>query len=290
MKVTRYSSITAFYEDAETFLLSQEDRAAIMLGNTIRFKDKEWKEEEPFLATVKENGKIMLAAMLVPPYAMLLLEKEEAEGIAAVPYLIDYLIKEDYAIHKIVSPKMVGKAFSEQWTKKNSLEEKVLMDLRLYTLKSVIQPAASNGKLRQATADDLVFLTDWVKDMTAVTSQILTRTEAEELAKARIENGSLFIWEEGGRAVSMAAKARPNIRGVSVNLVYTPKEWRGKGYASALVAALSDRLLKEGYEFCTLYTDLANPTSNKIYQNIGYVPVCDYIELKFNQNGTEKPA
>ena len=290
MEVTRYSTIPAFYEEVESFLLSQEDRAGIMLGNCIRFRDKEWKEEKPLLATVKENGKIMLAAMLVPPYAMLLLEKEEADGIAAVPHLVEYLIKEDYAVHKIMSPKAVGKVFSEQWTKRNRLEEKVLMDLRLYTLKSVIQPAARPGKLRQASAEDMSFLPNWIRGMTEETNQLLTKSEAEEVAKTKLESGSLFIWEEDGRAISMASKTRPNVKGVSVNLVYTPKEWRGKGYASSLVAALSEHLLNEGYEFCTLYTDLANPTSNKIYQNIGYVPVCDYIELKFNQKRTETPA
>ncbi len=290
MEVTRYSSIPAFYDEVESFLLNQEDRAGIMLGNSLRFKDKVWEDEQPFLATVKKDGEIMLAAMLIPPYALLLLEKEEEEGVAAVPHLVQYLIKEDFAIHKIMSPKAVGKTFSEQWTKAHSLEEKVLMNLRLYTLQSVIQPAARPGKLRKATQADLTFLPQWILEMTEETNQLMTFAEAEEYAKARLENEFLFIWEEDGRPVSMAAKTRPNIKGVSVNLVYTPRDLRGRGYASALVASLSDYLLREGFEFCTLYTDLANPTSNKIYQNIGYQPVCDYIELKFNQKRTESPA
>ncbi|MFG6497114.1 GNAT family N-acetyltransferase [Fictibacillus sp. UD] len=290
MEVTRYSSIPAFYADVESFLLNQEDRAGIMLGNSLRFKDKVWEEEKPFLATVKKGGEIMLAAMLIPPYALLLLEKEEAEGVAAVPYLVQYLIREDFAIHKIMSPKAVGKAFSEEWTKAHSLEEKVLMDLRLYTLQSVIQQAARPGKLRKATQADLTFLPQWILEMTEETNQLMTFAEAEEYARARLENEFLFIWEEDGRPVSMAAKTRPIIKGVSVNLVYTPRDLRGRGYASALVASLSDFLLQEGFEFCTLYTDLANPTSNKIYQNIGYQPVCDYIELKFDQKRTESPA
>ncbi|KZE63792.1 hypothetical protein AWM68_11800 [Fictibacillus phosphorivorans] len=290
MEVTRYSSIPAFYADVESFLLSQEDRAGIMLGNSLRFKDKVWEEEQPFLATVKKDGEIVLAAMLIPPYALLLLEKDEAEGLAAVPHLIQYLIKEDYAIHKIMSPKAVGKAFSKEWTTAHQLEEKVLMDLRLYTLQSVIQPAARPGKLRKATQTDLTFLPQWILEMTEETNQLMTFAEAEEYAKDRVESEFLFIWEEDGRPVSMAAKTRPNIKGVSVNLVYTPRDLRGRGYASACVAMLSKYLLNEGFEFCTLYTDLANPTSNKIYQNIGYQPVSDFIELKFNQKSTESPV
>lgn len=63
--------------------------------------------------------------------------------------------------------------------------------------------------------------------------------------------------------------------------VYTPREFRGQGYASACVAAVSQYLLESGRQFCTLFTDLGNPTSNKIYMNIGYAPVCDADEYKF---------
>ena len=63
--------------------------------------------------------------------------------------------------------------------------------------------------------------------------------------------------------------------------VYTPPELRGHGYASAVVAALSQRLLDAGHQYCALYTDLANPTSNSIYQKIGYTPVSDAVEYAF---------
>jgi uncharacterized protein len=290
MEITRYESISAFYDEVETFLLDQEDRAQIMLGNCLRNKDRVWEKEKPFLATVKKDGKIMLAAMLIPPHAILLLEKEEADGIAAAPHLADYLIKENYAIQKVHAPKTVGKAFSVHWTAAHQLEEKVLMDVRLYTLQSVIQPAVRPGKLRLATESDLTFLPQWIVEMTGEINQLMTREEAEEYANTRVRDGFLFIWEDGGKAVCMASKTRPNVKGVAVNLVYTPKELRGKGYASACVAALSEHLLQEGYEFCSLFTDLANPTSNKIYQNIGYQPVCDFVEFKFNEKRAETPA
>ena len=66
-------------------------------------------------------------------------------------------------------------------------------------------------------------------------------------------------------------------RAVAVNGVYTPPEWRRRGYATACVAELSERLLEQGFEFCVLYTDLENPTSNGIYTRIGYRPVRDFL-------------
>ena len=64
--------------------------------------------------------------------------------------------------------------------------------------------------------------------------------------------------------------------------MYTPPEYRRKGYASSCVAALSKTLLDKGYQYCFLFTDLANPTSNSIYQKIGYKPVCNVSNLKFD--------
>jgi predicted GNAT family acetyltransferase len=81
--------------------------------------------------------------------------------------------------------------------------------------------------------------------------------------------------------VSMAGSARPVGKGITIGLVYTPPEKRRKGYAAALVAALSQHMLDSGYEYCTLFTDLANPTSNEIYQRIGYRPIADYDTYLF---------
>ena len=79
----------------------------------------------------------------------------------------------------------------------------------------------------------------------------------------------------------MALKIRPTPHGISVGGVYTPPEQRRHGYASSCVAALSQQLLDAGCEFCSLFTDLGNPTSNDIYQQIGYRPVCDTQEILF---------
>ena len=89
------------------------------------------------------------------------------------------------------------------------------------------------------------------------------------------------VWDNG-QPVAMAAKVRPTRNGMTISLVYTPPEQRRHGYATACVAALSQQLLDEGWQFCTLFTDLANPTSNSIYQKIGYQPVADFNDYLFD--------
>ena len=107
-----------------------------------------------------------------------------------------------------------------------------------------------------------------------------TAEGAREIAELRIADRDLFIWEDGG-PVSTVTKTRHSTHGIVVSLVYTPPAHRNRGYASAAVAALSQQLLDAGWEFCSLFTDLANPTSNSIYQRIGYRPVADFDEYIF---------
>ena len=97
--------------------------------------------------------------------------------------------------------------------------------------------------------------------------------------------GEMFLWEDA-EPRAMAASARPTRRGIAVNSVYTPVEWRGRGYATSCVARLSELLLSEGREFCVLYTDLANATSNAIYARIGYRPVVDSVVMAFKAGGS----
>ena len=91
----------------------------------------------------------------------------------------------------------------------------------------------------------------------------------------------MFIWEDGGQPVCIAGFSGPTPHGIRIVSVYTPPELRGRGYASACTAALSQHLLDQGREFCFLFTDLSNPTSNHIYQEIGYRPVGDVDEYAF---------
>ena len=99
-----------------------------------------------------------------------------------------------------------------------------------------------------------------------------------------ITGGQVFVWEHHGEPVSMAIKTRPIAHSITVSGVYTPPEYRRQGYATALVARLSQHLLDSGYKFINLFTDLGNPTSNSIYRKIGYHPVCDFRMVSFSQD------
>ncbi|MCZ8541268.1 GNAT family N-acetyltransferase [Psychrobacillus psychrodurans] len=103
--------------------------------------------------------------------------------------------------------------------------------------------------------------------------------EIKKRVKNMLDGKEVFFWEDQGEVVSMMKKSRPTTNGITVSLVFTPAEKRKKGYGRTLVATVSKELLKE-FEFCVLYTDMLNPTSNKIYQEIGYQKLVDSVHLK----------
>ncbi|MDQ3898266.1 MAG: GNAT family N-acetyltransferase, partial [Actinomycetota bacterium] len=100
-----------------------------------------------------------------------------------------------------------------------------------------------------------------------------------DIVDQHLDGGRLWLWDDGG-PVSMAARSDEVAGVVRVAFVYTPPEHRGRGYAAASVAALSQRSVAEGLE-CVLYAQLENPTSNAIYRRIGYEPVVEVLIYRF---------
>ncbi len=155
-----------------------------------------------------------------------------------------------------------------------------------YELTRVKMPATSPaGAMRFAESDDLDLLEEWGVQFTLDCnlpegSSPDLRAVVRKKAHQSIVNKARTIWEIGGTPVSMAGAVRTAKFGTSVAWVYTPPVHRGKGYASQLVAELSQHLLDHGAPRCLLFTDARNPVSNAIYQRIGYGHACDYLLLK----------
>jgi predicted GNAT family acetyltransferase len=99
----------------------------------------------------------------------------------------------------------------------------------------------------------------------------------------RLGYGGITVWEAGGVPVSLAGRTRVVAGMVRVAPVYTPPEMRGRGYVGAATAAVSQAALDAGVREVVLYTDLANPTSNALYQRLGYRPVEDRVVLSFQR-------
>lgn len=161
-----------------------------------------------------------------------------------------------------------------------------ILRLRLYLLGELAtQQPQPSGKARPATVADLDLLRRWTGEFLVETDMPPDGAEASILAQLR--DGVIMLWEDVDPetaeqvAVSMAA-CRAAVAGVSrVGPVYTPPRYRKRGYGAAVTAAVSAEAIRRGADQVALFTDLANPVSNSIYQQIGYRPVSDRLLVKF---------
>jgi ribosomal protein S18 acetylase RimI-like enzyme len=172
-----------------------------------------------------------------------------------------------------------AEAFAAEWVSRTGATAHVAMEMGRFELSARPRLAfAVEGRCRTASVDDLGLVDAWHRDFV---DAIEGGGRATPSLEHRVASGLVTLWEADSTPVSMAY-ASPASGGVTrISGVWTPPAERGKGYASAVVAALSAARQDAG-ERCTLYTDLANPTSNGIYEAIGYRRVADSIRIAFN--------
>jgi predicted GNAT family acetyltransferase len=158
-----------------------------------------------------------------------------------------------------------------------------LLSLRIFEARRVTPPSNVNGGLRRATVADRDRLVKWYTAFAADTGLAEERNQLVQSIELRLESehGGIWFWNVAGTPVSLVAAGGPTPRGIRIGPVYTPPEHRRSGYASAATAAVSQLYFDAGREFVFLFTDLANPTANHIYQAIGYRPVCETTAIVF---------
>jgi predicted GNAT family acetyltransferase len=268
--VQRFTEPAAFLARAESFLRAAEVENALILGicGSAQFDDS------CYLATVVEDGAVVACALRTPPHSALLTRADRP----ALELLATDLADKYADLPAVAGPEPAAGVFAGLWAARTGVAAAPAVRMRVFEARRVVQPPTAAGTFRAATEADLPIAAQWTAAFIDEVG-LDDPSDPDDVARERIREGSLFVWEDG-RPVSMAAWAGRTGRTVRINYVYTPPEHRERGYASAGVASLTQQLLDEGFARCCLYTDLANPTSNKIYQAIGYRPVCDAAEYR----------
>ena len=144
-------------------------------------------------------------------------------------------------------------------------------------------PAGVSGLQRDAIHNDKPVLVDWVEHFFVETfSHQRDDAEGERFVDNADAVGDRFVlWDDGGTPVSMAMLRAPSAGVSRIGPVFTPRDARGHGYGSAVTASASDLARRGGVDDVVLFADLANPTSNAIYQRIGFEPVSDSVRIDF---------
>ena len=287
MKFKLYTDVHEFYNDTYDVLMCHETQNMIPLGNIIighEGKDKtDWRDPINWLmATVYDGGSIQLIAIMTPPHNITLYARDNLINPKAINCLLDGLT--DYEIPGVTTEKTLAEYFANEYIARKDLTFEISMNQRIYELTSVNPNIKKFGNVRLLDEKDMPYFPYWAEAFNS--ANIYGKTEMQIPQSAdpysyRLSTKKLYVLEDNGIPVSMAGFTREMQTAIGVAFVYTPPYWRGKGYATSCVAQISQIALDNGFSRCVLYTDLSNPTSNSIYQKIGYVPICDSLMLKF---------
>lgn len=235
-------------------------------------------------ALVRVGGHVAGIALCNPPWPVVV----AAGGAGVAATLADRLAADGCAAPGVTGPVAVAEGFASRWCSATGALIGDRVGLLVYRLDEVVPPVGVPGAARVAGAADRELLLGWAR---AFDREIHLGGggDAATMVDVRLGPGRLRVWEADGRPVAMGATSA-RVAGVPrINLVYTPPELRGRGYASALVAEISSRELASGAVACTLNAEVANPTSNRIYRRIGYRPVGEVAAIRFDRASAGAP-
>jgi uncharacterized protein len=277
MRVTRYGEVDEFLERAGPFLEEREAEHNLILGLSSQLRrNSRLFGDDPYLAVVEEEGGGVCGVVFrTPPHNLVLSELDEERAIEPV---VAAVRDEFESLPGVLGPKERAAQFAAAWEAATGAQGRLELAQRAFRVDRVEPPQGVPGRMRAYEPSDRELATRW---MDAFTAEALPENaphpqSSEEFVDRRHEDpdGGLVFWEDG-EVVSVAGYGGLTPNGIRIGPVYTPPELRGRGYGSAVTAALTQQLLDGGRRFCFLFTDLANPTSNSIYQRIGYRAVTD---------------
>jgi predicted GNAT family acetyltransferase len=281
MKTVHYQDPEVFQEKIMKDLIRREAENNLILGIMTNIIAGEYRDTQPYMAVFSEGARTQAIALCTPPWPVIISYQDPppAEHILRAMLLdMQESLQEDFT--GLSGNKEFVSRLTSQWEKDTGRKAFLKMAMRIYKLEEVIPVRGVPGKMRPVQETDQKLVQDWYTDFSRAAGnedpdpEYVQKQVKAYLTAEPIQRG-LMIWEVNGSPVSMAGYAGPTPNGIRIGAVYTPPDLRNNGYASAVTAGLSQYLLEQGKDFCFLFTDLLNLTSNKIYQQIGYRPVCD---------------
>jgi predicted GNAT family acetyltransferase len=227
---------------------------------------------------VLDDGTVRATLLHTPPFQLHVTPLTDQEADALAARLVDL----DHPVPGLSARQETAEAFAAAWRRRTGTTATLRKRQRLYRLAELTVPKPRpEGRVRIAGPEDRELLIRW-KGEFDTDIEHTTGGDRAEWADARIAQGGVTLWETpDGTPVSLAG-VTPEIAGqVRIAPVYTPAALRGRGYAGAATAEVSRAAREAGASEILLFTDLDNPTSNGLYQRIGYRPVADFAVWRF---------
>jgi uncharacterized protein len=231
---------------------------------------------EPLFAyELDSSGAANAAAMRVPPHPLLISRIYEPDEF------IRLWLTEDPLLPGATGPPGTVRALAAAWERETGGDARLRMSEAMHMVREVRDPPhRASGELRLADRADRAVLIGWMTEF-ALEAGVSGADRAAAMVDSRMARGGLLVWYDP-EPVCFVGVA-PAVGGVArIGPVYTPPDYRRRGYAGTAVATASRRALDRDARTCMLFTDLSNPTSNKIYAEVGYERVGDWEEWAFD--------
>ena len=274
MHVVRHGNAVQFLTEAQSWLSATEVENNVPLGVARRLAEAGNDDPSFYWATIHDRGSVVGCAFRTPPYSVAVTRMPQD----AIDPLASDLIQTGEALPGVGGPSDEAQQFADVWTAQTGLTSRVRTRLLIHELTDVQLPEnPPSGGLRPVLDSERDLIRSWAASFVYDTG---IAQDPEAAAERLINSPTVRIWDDDGPRCLVASN-RDTPHGACIGPVYTPNIDRGKGYASAAVATLSDEILQGGKSFCCLYTDAANPTSNSIYRRIGYRPVREDVDIDF---------
>jgi GNAT superfamily N-acetyltransferase len=264
------SSPSEFLSRASSWLTRHEAENNVVLG----LADRASKDARAFPGavwlTVHEGEELVGAAVRTPPHEVTVTRLPPGAARSVVDFFLEREDVPDGATGPGHHAHDVAAALAERT---GGVIHHRMADT-LYELTELTPPRLPPGAARLAVTEDLAIVTRYFAEFYAEVD-LPHPADPEAAARGAIGRGLMLLWDDGGpRCFAGSPRSTPN--GASIGPVYTPPDSRGRGYGSALTAALARRLLDGGKRFVCLFADQKNPTSNRIYQSLGFRALGDF--------------
>lgn len=228
----------------------------------------------------------VLGAMRTPAFRLQL--AHIGAGEHALGELVQFLAERRMRLPGVMGVDPLPKEFAKQWLAATgqglSRAPKHGLEQNLYEVKRVIRPDVA-GRMRGARGSDRTMMIEWETGF-AIDGGLPAGERDPDFISRLVDDGiaenTFGLWEVDGAAVSTARLRMIGAYAARVSGVYTPPKLRGRGYAAALTAALSQNVLDDG-RLCCLFADAANPLTNRLYPRVGYTHVARFTDLLFDE-------
>lgn len=277
MKLLELTNVEAFAARTNDFLMSREAEHCVQLGIVSALREDKpghrgHTVEQPLLWAVEDDAGGVCAVAMQSVVDRILISRGPVAAMHRIARRLHEIAWSGVQINGVV-PSI--ESCVNEFTQRSGRAARRFMQVRIHQLDRVTPPRPAPGRMRPVTESDRDLLIRWTLAFARSVGDDVPDEEGPRMADTLITDQRGWLWELNNQPVAMAAHSGWTPNGVRVNYVYTPEANRGNGYASNLVAQISQHHLNTGRKFLFLHTDLANPTSNSIYQKIGYRAVAD---------------